>query len=494
MDGIRKNEFIKGTVWKLFERLAGRGISLIISVILTRLLTPDDYGLIALTTVFTNLSEILIDAGFSTALVQKKEVNAEDYACVFVISSVVSIILYIVLFFSSPIISSFYDEPELTNVLRVMSLVLFIQAFSSTRNAYVNRNMQFKLLMKCNTIAAILSGGVGIAFAYCGFGVWSLVFQRLLQQGILTAMLFMNIRWKLKFRFNMDKLKEMFRFSSGVIGASLVNYFENIVNSLIIGKHYSVAELGYYDKGNILPEQISMNTFGAMTNVLLPTVSSYQNDIKRLKFVIRKVVSYTAYVMFPIMLGMIMISKDLVIVLFTEKWLPSVSLMKCICIYYIATPLMLIDVQVFFGLGHSEIRLKTEVYRMFFILLGLAICCLLFKLPIQYLALSNAITASLGAFLTHIEVKKVIGYSIIERIKDTYKSILSTLMMCLVLYIINDFIDSIMAYAIAKLLFKILVGVGVYVFLSIFLKNDVFLDILLYLKQSMKEFKQSKGE
>ena len=483
MPEISKEQFTKGTFWKLLERFAGRGISLVISFILARLLSPDDYGLIALTTVFTNLSEILIDAGFSTALIRKKDVDEADYACVFAISSSISLVLYIVLFFAAPFVSQYYARPELTAVLRVMSLVLFIQAFASTRNAYVNRNMQFKLLMKCNTIAAIISGGIGIASAYVGFGVWSLVVQRLLQQTIITLLLFIKIKWKPKFKFSKAKFKEMFSFSIGVIGASMVNYVENCVNSLVVGKHYSVADLGYYDKGNILPEQVSLNSFGAMTNVLLPTVSSYQDDVVKLKKVIQKVVKYTCFIMFPIMLGMLMVSREAVIVLFSDKWLPSVPLMRSICIYYIATPLMLIDVQVFFGLGHSKLRLKSEIFRMFFILAGVFSCCFIFKLEIWCLALANAIAVSLGTLVTHIEVKKLINYSLCERLHDTYKSLIASAIMCGFLYGVSELILNIPLPTIVVLLFKAIVGIIIYMGVSVILKNEVLIELFQTIHQ-----------
>ncbi len=482
MTEISKEQFAKGTAWKLLERFTARGISLVISVVLARLLTPDDYGLIALTTVFTNLSEILIDAGFSTALIRKKSVDDGDYACVFAISSVISGFLYILLFCAAPYVSRYYAKPELTAVLRVMSLVLFIQAFASTRNAYVNRNMQFKLLMKCNTAAAVISGVVGIIMAYAGFGVWSLVVQRLLQQTVITVLLFIGVRWKPGFHFDIDRLKDLLGFSAGVIGASLVNYVENCVNSLVVGKHYSVADLGYMDKANILPEQISLNSFGAMTNVLLPTVSSYQSDIIKLKSVIRKVVRYTAYVLFPVMLGMLVVSKEAILVLFTEKWLPSVPLMQFICIYYIATPLMLIDVQIFFGLGHSTIRLKTEIYRMLFILAGVILCCFVFKLEIKYLSMANAIAASLGTLVTHVEVKKLINYTLKERFRDTCKSLVSSLIMCAVVLGSKHLLQSVSMPVILLLLIEVFVGGTAYLVLSAVIKNDVFTEIISMLK------------
>ncbi|MBR3507281.1 MAG: lipopolysaccharide biosynthesis protein [Lachnospiraceae bacterium] len=478
MKEISKEQFAKGTIWKLLERFTGRGISLVISVILARLLSPDDYGLIALTTVFTNLSEILIDAGFGTTLIRKKEVGDEDYACVFAISASVSTVLYIIFFSISPFVATYYNKPELTSVLRVMSLVLFIQAFGSTRNAFVNRNMQFKLLMKCNTVAAIISGMTGIACAYYGMGVWALVIQRLLHQTIITLILFVKLKWRPKFHFDKNKFNELFGFSAGVIGATLVNYMENCVNSLVIGKHYSVADLGYMDKAYILPEQISLNTIGAMTNVLLPTVSSYQDNIPKLKQVIRKVVRYTGYILFPIMLGMLVISKEAVVVLFSEKWLSAVPMMRFICIYYIATPLMLIDVQVFFGLGHSNTRLKTEIYRMVFILTGVMLCCFVFDWEIKYFSMMNAIAVSLGTLITHIEVKKLIGYSMMERIQDTYKALISSLFMCVVVLIVQHCINPIVIPEIIKLIAEVLSGGVTYLILSMVLKIDVFSELL----------------
>ena len=293
-------------------------------------------------------------------------------------------------------------------------------------------------------------------------------------------------KWKPGLKFDAVKFKELFGFSVGVIGASIVNYIENCVNSLVVGKHYSVADLGYMDKANIMPEQISLNSFGAMTNVLLPTVSSYQSDIDKLRRIVQKVVRYTAYVMFPVMLGMFVVSKEAVVVLFTEKWLPSVPLMQSICIYYIATPLMLIDVQVFFGLGYSKTRLKTEIYRMFFILVGVVLCCFILKADIKYLLMTNAVAASLGTLVTHFEVKKLIGYTLLDRIKDTYKSLISALIMGAVVVWIKYSLIPISIPVIFILIIEVLAGGISYIILSILLKNDVFNEMLSFMKKKRK--------
>lgn len=483
MKEITKGQFVKSTFWKIFERFVARGISLVTSVVLSRLLFPDDYGLIALTTVFTNLSEILIDAGFSTALIRKEKVDDDDYNCIFTISCVISAVLYIIFFVAAPFIATYYNEPKLTMILRIMSLVLFIQAFSSTRNAYVNRNMQFKLLMKCSTASSIISGIIGIGLAYLGLGVWALVLQRLLQQLILTIILFVKIKWKIKFSINLNKLKEMTKFSSGVIGASLINYMENCINSALIGKHYSIEELGYYDKGNMLPEQISLNSFGAMTNVLLPTISSYQNDLQKIKSIIRRINKYVIFLMFPVMLGLLMVSKEAVIILFSEKWISAIPLMKSICVYYIATPLMLIDIQVFFALGHSNIRVKTEIVRLILLVSGLIICCFLVQGSIDMLAITNASAVVIATLYTQYEVKKLIGYTFKERIFDSYKPFIASIIMCISIHFVSKCIEIYHLSIWIVLTVKIFVGISVYVVSAIILRCDIYKEILSLIKR-----------
>ena len=475
---ISKEQFAKGTIWKVLERFTGRGISLVISGVLARILSPDDYGLIALTTVFTNLSEILIDGGFGTVLIRKKDVDEEDYACVLTISAALSTILYIILFISAPFIAAYYNKSEFASVLRVVSLVLFIQAFASTQNAYVTRTMQFKLMIKCNMVASVISGSIGIVFAFLGYGVWSLVIQRLIQQAVIATLIFFKLKWKLYFRFGKERFHEIFGFSAGVIGSLLINYIENCINTLVIGKHYSVKDLGYVDKAAILPEQISLNSFGAMTNVLLPTVSTYQNDVTKLKQIIRRVVKYTVYVLFPVMLGMLMVSREAICVIFSETWLPSVPIMQFICIYYIATPLMLIDVQVFWGLGHSNIRIKTEILRIIFIITGVVLCCFVFRSEIKYLSLSTAIAVCLGTIVTHIEIRKMIGYTFVERITDTYKSVISSIVMCFIVYALKFLLVGIDIPIIFKLIVEVVAGIFSYWLLSILFRIDVYRELV----------------
>ena len=251
---------------------------------------PEDYGVIALTTVFTTLSDLLIDGGFSTALIRKEKIEESDYSCVLSISFSIAFVLYTCLFFSAPHISNYYNKPILTAVLRVISLTLFLQAFTSVRTAVVNRNLQFKLLSFCNATGSLISGIIGIIAAYLGLGVWALVIQRLLQVLISNILLFAKVKLKIKPFFDLPKIKELASFSIGVVSSSILNYVGGSLYSIVIGKRYSVAELGYYEKGGQLPMQASLYTFGAMSSVLLPTIASYQNDVEKVKHIIRRIV------------------------------------------------------------------------------------------------------------------------------------------------------------------------------------------------------------
>lgn len=480
LEKITKNQFRVGSLWKMIEQFSSKGISLIFSIILARILFPSDYGLIALTVVFTNLSEILIDGGFSTALVRKKNIQDSDYSSVLIISIIISFIIYMVIFSISPTVSLYYGEEKLVLVLRVIGLVVFIQSFSSVRTAYINRTMQYKLLLKCNLAATIISGILGIVFAFLGYGVWALVIQRLLYQLIVTTLLFFSIKLKFRFEVDLKNLKEMFKFGSGVALSSLINYISGSLYSIIIGKKYSIQDLGYFEKGSQLPTQISLYTFGAMSNVLLPTLASHQEDLIKVKSIYKKVVKMTAYLIAPMMVGLALISRELVLIIFTEKWLPIVRIMQYQSLYYFATPFMLINIQVFFALGYSKKRVKTEIIRSFMLIGAIMIFSIWLNCTLNTLALVLAIIAILSSLLTFFEVRTMIDYSIKEGLVDLSKPIFSAIIMGIVIYFTNSIVIQFFGIqsTILVLIIKITIGVLLYLSLSILFKIKEFEEII----------------
>lgn len=490
MEKITKKKFVSGAVWKITESVAAKGVSFIVSLILARLLTPGDYGIIAITTIFINLSDVLIDGGFSTALVRKKNVEKCDYNCVFMASLGIACVLYLLIFIGAPYISIYYNTPLLTPVLRVIGLMLFIQAFSATRNAVIQRNMKFKLLFYSNMIGSLISGIVGIIAAVYGLGVWALVIQQLSQQIFVTIILFSKLHWKFEWQFEWNRFRDIFSFSIGVMGAGLLNYIGSSLYNLVIGKKYSVTDLGYSDKGSQLPMQASLYTFSAMSSVLLPTLSSYQEDLPTFKIILRKVVNMTAYLVFPMMIGMAVVSEELIVVLLTDKWLPALRIMQYSCIYYIATPFMLINVQIFYALGHGFLRIKTELIRISLLLLGLIIFAFGFRCNISQLALINSIIAVIITGVTCLEVNKILGYRISEFIKDVYKPCLSAMLMGGIVLVTNRLVESLSDYSVLlRLMFDVVIGGLTYFVLSFCLKMEAFVEI----KKHIMSIKKKQG-
>ena len=400
------------------EQFGSKAITMIVSIILARILSPDDYGLLALTAVFTSLADVLIDGGMSTALIRKKEVSDGDYSAVFAISSTTAAILYAVLFIAAPYVANYYDSPILASVIRVMGLVFFIQAFTVVRNGIVNRNMQFKLLFRCNMVSSIASGALGIVCALVGVGVWALVVQRLSQQAILTILLFCKIKWVIRWRFDLSRIQEMLGFSIGVLGTSLLSYIGNNIYNVVIGKRLSIANVGYYEKGYQLPMQFSLYTFGAMSSVLLPTLSKSQDDMIRFKRITRKVAGMTAFLVFPLMIIMLLCSKELICLLFTEKWLPSLHTMQIMALYYITVPFLLLNTQVLYSLGRSGARAKIEALRVLLIVVSVIVVSLAADASLEMFVASNLTVAIIVLVASYLPVRKLLGYSIIEVLED----------------------------------------------------------------------------
>ena len=484
---VTKSQFISGATWKIVESFSAKGISFVVSIILARMLMPEDYGLLALTAVFTTFSDMLIDAGFSTALIRKKDVDEYDYSSVLLMSIIIAVVLYTIIFFSAPAVGSYYNEPQLPKVLRVIALILFIQAFNSTRNASIAREMKFKLQFYCSFAACIISGTIGIILAYIGCGVWALVAQQLSQSLVFTLLIFIKIRWEFKWRFDINRMTEMLKFGSGVVGSSFINYLATSISSIVIGKHYSVKNLGYYDKGGQMPMQISLYTFSALSSVLLPTLSSHQSNLDDVKRIMRKVTHMTAFVVIPIMAGLAITSRELILLLLTEKWLPSLKIMQYCCIYYLATPFMLVNIQLFFALGHSYIRVKTEIIRFALICASLLLCVML-DWNMYKFALVSAIIAVIVAWITFVEAKKLINYKYEELFADLLKPVICGIVMSAVVIVAGIALKKIgIISSVILLICKIGAGAGSYCFTAAIIKPEAYLELLDYVKGLLKK-------
>lgn len=433
---VDKNTAVKNSIWKLLESFLSKGISMVVSIILARILMPEDYGVIALTTVFISLTDILIQAGFSTALISKEKVNEDDYSTVLGISIISAAILYCILFACSPFIAEVYDTPVLVPVLRVISLTLFLQAFAAVRTAVVSRNMQFKVLFFCTLISNFVSGIFGIAAAFCGLGVWALVLQQISQQFLLTATLFVTVKMKIKFHISKQSVMEIVPFSFKVLTSSLLSFVGDSLYSIAIGKFYSLKDLGYYDKGGQFPRQFSLYTFSAVSNVFLPVFASYKEDYSKLNDIFRRVVNVSCYIIFPLMAGICVAAEPFISLLLTDKWLPCVGILRWFCLYYAATPILLANVQIHFAIGRGDTRIKTETMRIS-LMIVMFIIFIAVRAPIEIIVAGLSVIQVLISAVIMLETQRATGYKIKNSVTDILPTLISVIIMCIGIYAVS---------------------------------------------------------
>lgn len=477
---ITKKQFVFGSFWKLLESLGTKGISFLVTLVLARILSPAEYGLVAIATVFISLSEILVQSGLSTALIQKNKIEESDYSTVFFFSMAIATVLYVAIWFSSDLIADFYAEPGLIPVLRVLCLSFFFQAFASIRIAKVSREFLFRPLAKCNVISSAISGVLGIFLALVGFGVWALVAQQLCFQLILNLLLVTVIHWH-PMKPDFSRLGQLMPFGITVLTSSFINYLSDSGFDLAIGKMYSVESLGFYSKGGQIPRQFSLYTVNALTSVMLPTFSSKQNDPLRFAKVIKKSITAVGYFIFPLMSFCVAAAPQVIVVLFGNQWIPSVPIFRAFCLYYAATPIMLTCVQVYLSLGKGVYRIRTEALRLCLTVLLLLFASLGTQ-TIAELSLGKAIVEIVIAIVSLCLVARLIQSSSMDLFACLAFPFFSSAAILLLCYLASLFVPS----GLGLLLAQIVLALLAYLILSFIFKPDTFCELITLAKQTSK--------
>lgn len=470
-----KKKVFSGMIWAFGEQFAAQAVSFILSVILARLLMPDEYGTITMVLVFINIANVFVTNGFGEALVQRKNATDEDFTTVFYCSLAVAVFLYSVLYITAPLIATFYDSPELALVLRVLSLKLPIASINSIQRAYVQKNMQFKKFFFSTLGGTILSGVLGIFMAYKGFGVWALVAQYMSNSCVATIVMFFTVRWKPKLIFCKSSAKELIKYAWKLTAASLINTVYNELRSLIIGKKYSSSDLAYYNKGNHIPSLAITNINSAISTVIFPAMSQCNNDPNRLKAITRRSMKVAAFVIFPVMGGIIGVGESLIRLLLTEKWIPCVPYLYMACMYWACQPVQTANWQVIKAMGRSDLALRLEIYKK---VIGFLLVFVSIPFGVEAIAASNVLFAIISMLINIIPNKKLINYSIREQMLDLAPSFISSVVMCLVVLEVGN----IVLPDIVLIPVQVAIGIGIYVFCSVLLRNDSFSYILDILK------------
>lgn len=424
-----KKQTISGAIWKFTERISAQLISFVVSVILARLLAPDDYGLIALVFVFTTFCDKLLIAGFATSLIQKKTADDKDFSSVLYFSIAAAFVLYVLLFFGAPLITDFYtkfDRTELIAVIRILGLSLFLMAFSSVQHAYASRNMLFKRYFWSTLGATVFSGIVGIVMAYQGWGVWALVTQNMLATFVGCTILWFTVDWRPKLLFSFERLKGLFSYGWKIFMASIIKTLYNDVRSLVIGKMFTPADLAYYNRGQSLPQLVDSNVTGTIDSVLFPAYSRLQDDRPAMLNAVRRAVKTSCYVLMPILALMAAVASPLVSLLLTDKWLPCVPFMQILSFSFIFSPVEMENLQAIKAIGRSDIVLKLEIVKK-----TTGILLLIVSVPFGVIAIawSMMVSCLIAALLNASSNKKLIGYTIKQQLLDVLPSLIMSLLI-----------------------------------------------------------------
>ncbi len=471
------NSIVGGIGWKFCERIVSQGISFIISLVLARLLSPDDYGLIALVLVFINLASVFITSGFATALIQKNDADDTDFSTMFYCSLLCSLVIYSVIFIIASPVAVFYETPQLAAVLRVYALQIPLSVFNSIQNAYISRKMIFKKSFFSTLISAIVSGGVGIIMAFSGYGVWSLVFQSLTLTVASTLVLLVIVPWRPTLKFSSSSAKSMMRYGSRLLLADFSGTFFGEVRSLLIGRVYTSADLAFYTKGQQLPNLITGNLNTAVMSVLFPAFSNESGNIKNVKALTRRSIRLMSFIVYPALFGLASVMSPLVDILYTSKWSESVPYAQLLCAGLAVGVVGAIPLQTLKGIGRSDTVLKLEFIKKPVYVLLLVIGA---YISVFAIAITMVIYEVYGLFVNSFQIKKHINYTFKEQISDMLPALLMACMMALSVLIIPDIAGSFVTLAV-----KVLVGVFIYVGASVLFKIDSFYQICDIIKRTL---------
>lgn len=425
---------ITNFIWRFAERSGAQLVTFVVSIVLARLLMPEDYGTIALVTVFTTIMQVFVDSGLGTALIQKKDADDLDFSSVFYFNFVVCIILYLVMFFSAPIIASFYNMPELTPVVRVISLTIIISGVKGVQQSYVSRNMLFKRFFYATLGGTVFSAFLGIAMAYAGFGVWAIVAQQLSNTAIDTLILWITVKWRPKLMFSWDRLKGLLGFGWKMLCSALLDTGYNNLRNLLIGKLYSSSDLAFYNQGDKFPKLIVTNINASIDSVLLPAMSIEQDDKNRVKNMTRRAIKVSCYIMAPLMIGLACCASNIVVLVLTEKWLPCVFFLQIFCITYMFYPIHTANLNAIKAMGRSDLFLKMEIWKK---VIGMVLLLSTMFISVNAMAYSLLISTLTSMIINSWPNKELLGYSFLEQMKDILPSIFLAIGMGVAVYLIG---------------------------------------------------------
>lgn len=455
MSDSLRSKTVKGVVWSSIERFSTQGVQFLIMIIMARLLTPKDYGLIGMLAIFLAVAQSLIDSGFSQALIRKQDRTDVDNSTVFYFNIVVSSALYLILFIAAPFVADFYNQPELTSVMRVVCLGVILNSLAVVQRALLTVRIDFKTQAKASLSAAVISGCIGIVLAYCGFGVWSLVVQQLLNLSVNTLLLWIFSKWRPIAVFSWKSFHELFAFGSKLLASGLLDTLYRNIYPIVIGKLFSASSLGHYTRAQHFSEFPSSNVTGIIQRVTYPILCGIQDETERLEAVYRKFLKLSAFIIFPLMIGMSAVARPFIDIVLGTQWGFCGQLLQIICFAMMWYPIHAINLNLLQVKGRSDLFLRLEIIKK---ILGITVLCITAPFGLVVMCYGQIFNSIVALVINTYYTGKLINVGFIRQMKDLLPTILLSLIMFGAILLVNGFIEANMY----RLVIGVLVGVIVY--------------------------------
>lgn len=477
---MAKREVSNAFLWKALERYCVMGINFLLQLLLARLLSPNDFGVVAILGIFISFSNIFVQSGLSTALVQKKEIKDSEISAVFNFSLLIAIFIYLLIYASAPFLSNFFGMPALSSQLRILSLTIFPYFFNSLQTSLLRRQLKFKSLFICTCLAIVISGVSAVLMALKGLGVWALVLQQFIYSIAISLSLFYFVRWLPRPNFHFKEIRSMIDYGAKVLATSLVNEFFVELRTIIIGRMYNPAALAFFNRGRSFPDLGTKSIVNSLQAILLPVLAQHQENKDIQKNVVRKTILIGSFIVWPL-LGIICIcGRPFISLCLTDKWLPCVFYIYVFSVYFASWPIETVNLQLFYANGKSGTVLRLESFRKVF---DLAILLATMWFGVKWIALGASVVSIISLPVYMYPAGKDIGYGIRHQLLDVIPCLTITAVSCCIAYVWQIFVIN----SIVLLILQPITLICVYILISRSIQSQALHYTLEYFRLYLKK-------
>lgn len=473
-----KQKVVSNLIWRFMERFGSQLVAMVVQIILARMLDPAVFGTVAKVTIITTILLVFVDSGMANSLIQKKDPDDLDFSSVFYFNMAFCLVLYAGLFAAAPAIARFYDDAQLTAIVRVLGLTVVVAGVKNVQQAYVSKTLQFKRFFFATLGGTLLSAAVGIVMVFCGFGVWAIVAQQLTNVTVNTAILWLTVGWRPKRMFSFERLKGLLGYGWKLLVSGLLDTVYNKLREIMIAVFYTDADLAYYNRGMTYPNLLVENINASIDSVLLPVLSAEQDHKEQVRNMTRRAIRISTYVMMPMMMGLAVCAEPLIRLLLTDKWLPCVPYLRIFCFSYAFYPLHTANLNAIKAMGRSDLFLKLEIIKKVF---GVIILLVTLQYGVYVMALSLLFTSVMSQLINSWPNAKLLDYAYGHQLLDMLPAILLSLVMGAAVYPIQLFGWSDWV----TLPVQVIAGAAVYILGSVIFRLDSFSYLLGIMKKLM---------